>query len=153
MHDIASRNDSSADYYRSLINTFVNAIYVYDTGEPGDDPKDKRSKKRKLVIAFNTSGSEHQVTLEMFEQAFERIANRKTLESRGFKVFLFPFLSLILLLFSHLSSRIYHLLTEEQPPVTGGCSGITYVNICYLISPSAIANRSSLDTPSKDMML
>lgn len=63
MHDVASRNDGSLEYYRSLIDTFVNAIYVYDTGEPHDDLQQKGLKKR-VVIAFNTSGPEQTVTLE-----------------------------------------------------------------------------------------
>lgn len=63
MHDVASRNDGSPEYYRSLIDTFVNAIYVYDTGEPGEDPRSK-SKKKRVVIAFNTSGPAGTVTLE-----------------------------------------------------------------------------------------
>lgn len=63
MHDVASRNDGSPEYYRSLIETFVNAIYVYDTGEPGEDPRNK-DKKRRIVIAFNTSGPEQTVSLE-----------------------------------------------------------------------------------------
>ena len=63
MHDVASRNDGSPEYYRSLIETFVNAIYVYDTGEPGEDPRSK-DKKRRIVIAFNTSGPEQTVSLE-----------------------------------------------------------------------------------------
>ena len=63
MHDVASRNDGSPEYYRSLIETFVNAIYVYDTGEPGEDPRSKDKKKR-VVIAFNTSGPEQTVSLE-----------------------------------------------------------------------------------------
>ena len=71
MRDIASKNDGSIEYYRTLINTFVNAIYVYDTNEPGDDPKNKKSKKRRVVIAFNTSGPESQVTLD-FVQAHDQ---------------------------------------------------------------------------------
>ena len=63
MHDVASRNDGSPEYYRSLIETFVNAIYVYDTGEPHDDPN-RKDKKKRVVIAFNTSGPEQTVTLE-----------------------------------------------------------------------------------------
>jgi DNA invertase Pin-like site-specific DNA recombinase len=63
MHDVASKNDGSPEYYRSLIETFVNAIYVYDTGEPGEDPRSK-DKKRRIVIAFNTSGPEQTVSLE-----------------------------------------------------------------------------------------
>lgn len=63
MHDVASKNDGSPEYYRSLIETFVNAIYVYDTGEPGEDPCSKDKKKR-VVIAFNTSGPEQTVSLE-----------------------------------------------------------------------------------------
>ena len=67
MHDIASKNDGSVEYYRSLINTFVNAIYVYDTNEPEDDPSGKKSRKRKVVLAFNTSGPESQVTLDFVQ--------------------------------------------------------------------------------------
>lgn len=63
MLDFAERNDGSRAFHRELITTFVNAIYVYDTDEPSDDPKKKR-KKRKIVIAFNTSGPEGKVTLE-----------------------------------------------------------------------------------------
>lgn len=63
MHDIASRDDGSPEYHRSLIDTFVNAIYVYDTGEPHEDPH-RKDKKRRIVIAFNTSGPEQTVTLE-----------------------------------------------------------------------------------------
>lgn len=63
MHDIASRNDGSPEYYRSLIDTFVNAVYVYDTGESGDDPR-RKDKKKRIVIAFNTSGPEQTITLE-----------------------------------------------------------------------------------------
>lgn len=63
MHDVASRNNGSAEYYRSLIDTFVNAIYVYDTGEPHEDPQ-RKDKKKRIVIAFNTSGPEQTVTLE-----------------------------------------------------------------------------------------
>lgn len=71
MHDIASRNDGSVEYYRSLINTFVNAIFVYDTGETGDDANGKKSKKRRIALAFNTSGPEAQVTLD-FVQAHDQ---------------------------------------------------------------------------------
>lgn len=63
MHDVASKNDGSPEYYRSLIETFVNAIYVYDTGEPHEDPQ-RKDKKKRVVIAFNTSGPEQTVTLE-----------------------------------------------------------------------------------------
>ena len=62
MHDVKDRNNGSPEYYRSLIETFVNAIYVYDTGEPHDDGQ--KGKKKKVVIAFNTSGPEQTVTLE-----------------------------------------------------------------------------------------
>ena len=62
MHDVKERNNGSSEYYRSLIETFVNAIYVYDTGEPRDDSG--KGKKKKVVIAFNTSGPEQTVTLE-----------------------------------------------------------------------------------------
>lgn len=65
MHDIASRNDGTQKYYRSLINTFVNSIYIYDTDEPNDDPK-KKGKKKRIVLAFNTSGPESRVELEVF---------------------------------------------------------------------------------------
>ena len=61
MLDFADRNDGTRAFHRELINTFVNAIYVYDTDEPGG-PKGR--KKRKIVIAFNTSGPEGKVTLE-----------------------------------------------------------------------------------------
>lgn len=61
MLDFADRNDGTRTFHRELINTFVNAIYVYDTDEPGG-PKGR--KKRKIVIAFNTSGPEGKVTLE-----------------------------------------------------------------------------------------
>lgn len=64
MRDIASRNDGSREYHKSLINTFVNAIYIYDTEDPVDDPNNRRDRKRRIVIAFNTSGPERQVTLE-----------------------------------------------------------------------------------------
>lgn len=63
MHDIASRNDGTPEYYRSLIDTFVNAVYVYDTGEPDEDPR-RKGKKKRVVIAFNTSGPEQTVSLE-----------------------------------------------------------------------------------------
>lgn len=62
MHDVKERNNGSPEYYRSLIETFVNAIYVYDTGEPYDDGR--KGKKKRIVIAFNTSGPEQTVTLE-----------------------------------------------------------------------------------------
>lgn len=62
MHDVKERNNGSPEYYRSLIETFVNAIYVYDTGEPHDDGR--KGKKKKIAIAFNTSGPEQTVTLE-----------------------------------------------------------------------------------------
>ena len=62
MHDVKERNNGSPEYYRSLIETFVNAIYVYDTGEPRDDGG--KGGKKKIVIAFNTSGPEQTVTLE-----------------------------------------------------------------------------------------
>lgn len=62
MHDVKKRNNGSPEYYRSLIETFVNAIYVYDTGEPHDDGR--KGKKKKIAIAFNTSGPERTVTLE-----------------------------------------------------------------------------------------
>ena len=63
MHDIKSRNDGSDEYYKSLIDTFVNAIFIYDTGEPGTDPR-RKDKKKRIAIAFNTSEPEQQVTLE-----------------------------------------------------------------------------------------
>jgi len=63
MHDIKSRNDGSDEYYKSLIDTFVNAIFIYDTGEPGADPR-RKDKKKRIAIAFNTSEPEQQVTLE-----------------------------------------------------------------------------------------
>lgn len=62
MYDVKERNNGSPEYYRSLIETFVNAIYVYDTGEPYDDSR--KGKKKKVVIAFNTSGPEQTVALE-----------------------------------------------------------------------------------------
>lgn len=78
MHDVASRNNGSPEYYRSLIDTFVNAIYVYDTGEPYDDGR-KRKKKR-VVIAFNTSGPEQTVELDVFGQALDRSTTAALLE-------------------------------------------------------------------------
>ena len=62
MYDTIARNDGSPEYYRSLVDTFVNSIYVYDTGEPYDDGR--KGKKKRIVIAFNTSGPEQTVTLE-----------------------------------------------------------------------------------------
>lgn len=62
MHDVKEKNNGSPEYYRSLIETFVNAIYVYDAGEPYDDGR--KGKKKRVVIAFNTSGPEQTVTLE-----------------------------------------------------------------------------------------
>ena len=73
MHDMASRNDGSQKYYRALIETFVNAIYVYDTDEPHPDHK---GKKKRVVIAFNTSGPESTVELEVFGQAHDRTTKR-----------------------------------------------------------------------------
>lgn len=58
------RNDGSREYYHELVDTFVNAIYIYDTDEPSDDPKDRKRRKRRIVIAFNSSGPEGKVTLE-----------------------------------------------------------------------------------------
>ena len=58
------RNDGSRAYYHELIDTFVNAIYIYDTDEPSDDPEDRKRNKRKIVVAFNSSGPEGKVTLE-----------------------------------------------------------------------------------------
>lgn len=71
MYDVASRNDGSPEYYRSLVDTFVNAIYVYDTGEPHEDPQHKGKKKR-VVIAFNTSGPEQTVSLECSDKCLTR---------------------------------------------------------------------------------
>lgn len=63
MMSFADRNDGTREYQRELVDTFVNSIYIYDTDEPNDDPKNKR-KKRKIVLAFNSSGPESKVTLE-----------------------------------------------------------------------------------------
>jgi DNA invertase Pin-like site-specific DNA recombinase len=79
MHDMASRNDGSQKYYRALIETFVNAIYVYDTGEPHPDPN-RRDKKKRVVVAFNTSGPESAVELEVFGQAHEQPTTQTLLE-------------------------------------------------------------------------
>ena len=78
MHDVASRNNGSPEYYRSLIDTFVNAIYVYDTGEPYDDGR--KGKKKRVVIAFNTSGPEQTVELDVFGQALDRSTTAALLE-------------------------------------------------------------------------
>ena len=64
MLGFAERNDGSPEFKKELVTTFVNAIYIYDTDEPSDDPKDKSRKKRKIVLAFNSSGPESKVTLE-----------------------------------------------------------------------------------------
>jgi hypothetical protein len=79
MYDMASRNDGSQKYYRALIETFVNAIYVYDTGEPHPDPS-RRDRKKRVVIAFNTSGPESTVELEVFGQAHDRTTTTTLLE-------------------------------------------------------------------------
>lgn len=64
MHDIAERNNGTPEYYRTLIQTFVNAIYLYDAGDgPGGKPKKKR-----MAIAFNTSGSMERVELEFSDK-------------------------------------------------------------------------------------
>lgn len=76
MHDLAARNDGSPQYQRGLIETFVNAIYVYDTGEPHPDHK---GKKKRVVIAFNASGPEATVDLE-FVQAHDRTTTTTLLE-------------------------------------------------------------------------
>ena len=77
MHDLVARNDGSQKYYRGLIETFVNSIYVYDTGEPHPDHK---GKKKRVVIAFNTSGPESTVDLEVFEQAHDRTTTQALFE-------------------------------------------------------------------------
>lgn len=64
MTDMLTQNDGSDRYKRHLIDTFVNAIYVYDTDEGGEDPNGKPRNKKKVVMAFNTSGTESRVTLE-----------------------------------------------------------------------------------------
>jgi len=76
MHDVASRNDGSVEYYRSLISTFVNAIYLYDTNEPVDDQSGKKSRKRRIVIAFNTSGPAGTVTLECSDKCLTSPPNQ-----------------------------------------------------------------------------
>lgn len=68
MTDLISRNDGSSEYNKALIETFVNAIYIYDTDEPDEDPSGKKRTKRKMVIAFNTSGPENTVTLEVSDR-------------------------------------------------------------------------------------
>ncbi len=76
MLDFAERNDGSKAYHHELINTFVNAIYIYDTDEPADDPNGKGRKKRKIVMAFNSSGPEGKVTLTgMFGQTGDQSTN------------------------------------------------------------------------------
>lgn len=62
MLSFVDRNDGSAEFKRNLVTTFVNSIYIYDTDE--DDPNDKGRKKRKIVLALNSSGPEGKVTLE-----------------------------------------------------------------------------------------
>ena len=71
MTDMLSNNDGSDRYKRHLIDTFVNAIYIYDTDETGEDPDGKPRKKRKIAIAFNTSGPESRVTLECSDKCNE----------------------------------------------------------------------------------
>ena len=71
MHDMANRNDGSPEYYRHLVNIFVNAIYVYDTGEPSDKGGKKKQKK-KVVLALNTSGPESRIELECSDKALNR---------------------------------------------------------------------------------
>ena len=68
MLSFAERNDGSLEFKRDLVTTFVNAIYIYDTDE--DDPNDKGRKKRKIVLAFNSSGPESKVTLECADECF-----------------------------------------------------------------------------------
>lgn len=72
MNDLLSKNDGTPEYHKSLIETFVNAIYIYDTEEPGEDPSDKKGRKRKVVMAFNTSGPESKVTLEVSDRCLTR---------------------------------------------------------------------------------
>ena len=69
MYDFASRNDDSPEYYRRIVNTFVNAIYIYDTDEPIDDNDKKKGWKRKIVMAFNTTGPESKIELECSDKA------------------------------------------------------------------------------------
>ena len=72
MTDLLAGNDGSDKYKCHLINTFVNAIYIYDSDDEGSDPDGKPRKKRKIVMAFNTSGPESRVTLECSDKCLNR---------------------------------------------------------------------------------
>ena len=78
MLSFAERNDGSAEFKRNLVSTFVNAIYVYDTDE--DDPDDKGRKKRKIVLAFNSSGPESKVTLECADGCLQGVRISDTMD-------------------------------------------------------------------------
>lgn len=55
--EVIAKGDGSIEHDRYLINTLIHSIHIFDTGNE-EDPR------KKVVIAFNTSGPNNAVTLE-----------------------------------------------------------------------------------------